>query len=132
MVRRLELAPNLMCTIQNFRNFGCAPFKTQIDRSIIGSLTLFDLFGQQSLNFLFIFTFYFFLNSNFRWAVFVILLLVHLQFPSSFLVRCFFVTIWVLVSIVRSIIGCFVFFIFLPLFLCTAIGCVLVFQMLKK
>jgi hypothetical protein len=40
-------------------------------------------------------------------AVFVILFLVHLLFSSSFLVRYFFVPIWVLVSIVRSIIRCF-------------------------
>jgi hypothetical protein len=44
-------------------------------------------------------------------AFFVILFLVHFWFPSSFLVRCFFVLIWVLVSIVRS------FSHFLPAFL---------------
>jgi hypothetical protein len=36
--------------------------------------------------------------------VFFILFLVHFQFPSSFLVRSVFVPIWVLVSIVRSIV----------------------------
>jgi hypothetical protein len=40
-------------------------------------------------------------------AVFVIFFLVHLRFLSSFLVRSFYVPIWVLVSIVRSIIRCF-------------------------
>jgi hypothetical protein len=70
-----------------------------------------------------------------------------LHYRSSFLVRSFFVPIWVLVSIVRSIIRCFLHilpafllllllspvllssyysFVILPLFLYTAVGCVLV------